>query len=58
MLEDESEITYHFEFASDIAFFDIIKDYRTPFTDAYLQLDNGQYFMRVRAIEDNNLFSD
>lgn len=58
MLEDESEITYHFEFASDIAFFDIVKDYKTPFTDAYLQLDNGQYFMRVRAIENNNLFSD
>ncbi|MEG1494729.1 MAG: hypothetical protein RR406_00295 [Bacilli bacterium] len=53
MTEDESDVTYHFEFASDIAFFDIVKEYKTPYTEGFIQLDNGQYYMRVRAIENN-----
>lgn len=54
VLEDESDVTYHFEFASDIAFFDIIKDYSTPYTEGYIQLDNGQYYMRARAVENGH----
>lgn len=51
MLEEELDVTYHFEFASDIAFFDIVKDYSTSYTEGFIQLDNGQYYMRARAIE-------
>ena len=57
VLEDESDVTYHFEFASDTAFFDIVKDYTSPYTDGYIQLDNGQYYMRARAIK-NGLNGD
>ena len=57
VLEDESDVTYHFEFASDTAFFDIVKDYNSPYTDGYIQLDNGQYYMRTRVIE-NGLNGD
>ena len=52
VLEDESDVTYHFEFASDIAFFDIIKEYKSEYTDGYIQLDNGQYYLRARVIQD------
>lgn len=52
VLEDESDVTYHFEFASDIAFFDIVKDYQSKYTEGYIQLDNGQYFLRARVIQD------
>ena len=51
VLEDESDVTYHFEFASDIAFFDIIKEYKSEYTDGYIQLDNGQYYLRARVIQ-------
>lgn len=51
MTEDELNVTYHFEFASDVAFFDIVKDYDTEYTEGYIQLDNGQYYMRCRVIE-------
>lgn len=51
VLEDESDVTYHFEFASDTAFFDIVKDYTSPHTEGYIQLDNGQYYMRARVVE-------
>ena len=51
VLEDESDVTYHFEFALDTAFFDIVKDYTSPYTDGYIQLDNNQYYMRARAIK-------
>ena len=57
VLEDESDVTYHFEFASDTAFFDIVKNYNSPYTDGYIQLDNGQYYMRTRVIE-NGLNGD
>ena len=51
MTEEELDVTYHFEFASDIAFFDIVKEYKTPYTEGFIQLDNGEYYMRARAIE-------
>lgn len=51
VLEDESDVTYHFEFASDIAFFDVVKDYNSKYTEGYIQLDNGQYYLRARVIE-------
>ena len=51
VLEDESDVTYHFEFASDIAFFDIVKDYQSKYTEGYIQLDNGQYYLRARVIQ-------
>lgn len=57
MLGDESDVIYHFEFASDIAFFNVIKDIKTPYTNGAVQLDNGQFYMRARAIKDN-LFGD
>lgn len=53
MTEDELNVMYHFEFASDIAFFNIVKDYKTPYTDGYVQLENGQYYIRCRVIENN-----
>lgn len=53
MTEDELNVTYHFEFASDVAFFNIVKDYKTPYTDGYIQLDNGQYYVRCRVIENS-----
>lgn len=51
VLEDESDIMYHFEFASDTAFFDIVKDYQTNYTDGYITLDNAQYYMRARVVQ-------
>lgn len=47
-----ADVKYHFEFASDIAFFNIIKEYYSEdFTDGLIELDNGQYYMRARVIE-------
>ena len=57
VLEDESDVTYHFEFAFDTAFFDIVKEYDSEYTDGYVQLENGQYYMRARVIE-GDLVSD
>lgn len=57
VLEDESDIMYHFEFASDIAFFDIVKDYKSNYTDGHITLDNASYYMRARVIE-NGLEGD
>lgn len=51
VLEDESDVTYHFEFASDIAFFDIVKDYKSKYTNGYILLDNSQYYLRARVIQ-------
>lgn len=51
VLEDESNILYHFEFASDTAFFDIVKEYKSIFTEGLIQLNDGQYYMRARVIE-------
>ena len=51
MTEDELNVTYHFEFASDVAFFNVVKDYQTSYTEGFIQLDNGQYFMRAKAVE-------
>ena len=48
----ESDIKYHIEFASDIAFSYIVKDYISEFTDGLIELDNGQYYARARVIED------
>lgn len=48
----QSDIKYHFEFASDIAFSHVIKDYISEYTDGLIQLDNGQYYVRARVIED------
>lgn len=48
----ESDIKYHIEFASDIAFSYIVKDYISEFTDGLIELDNGQYYARARIIED------
>lgn len=58
MLEDESEVIYHFEFASDIAFFDVVKDYKSKYSDGNIELDNGQYYMRARVIENETDISD
>ena len=52
--EVESDVKYHFEFASDVAFFDIVKDYySSEFTDGCIELDNNQYYMRARIIEND-----
>lgn len=51
MTGDELNVMYHFEFASDIAFFNVVKEYKTPYTEGYVQLENGQYYMRCRVIE-------
>lgn len=52
--EVESDVKYHFEFASDVAFFDIVKDYYSSvFTDGCIELDNNQYYMRARIIEND-----
>ena len=51
VLEDESDVTYHFEFASDIAFFDIVKDYKSKYTNGYILLDNSQFYLRARVIQ-------
>lgn len=52
--EVESDVKYHFEFASDVAFFDIVKDYYSSvFTDGCVELDNKQYYMRARIIEND-----
>lgn len=53
LTEDELNVVYHFEFASDIAFFNIVKEYSTPYTEGYVQLENGQYYMRCRVIEND-----
>lgn len=53
VLEDESDVSYHFEFASDIAFFDVVKDYKSQYTDGLIQLDNGQYYLRARVVQGN-----
>lgn len=53
MTEDELNVVYHFEFASDVAFFDIVKEYKTPYTEGYVQLEDGQYYMRCRVIEND-----
>lgn len=53
MTEDELNVMYHFEFASDIAFFNVVKDIKTPYTEGYIQLDDGQYYMRCRVVENN-----
>lgn len=49
----ESDVKYHFEFASDIAFSHIVKDYISEYTDGLIQLDNGQYYVRARVVEDD-----
>lgn len=50
----ESDVKYHFEFSSDIAFFNVVKDYYSEsFTDGLIELDNGQYYMRARIIEND-----
>lgn len=52
--EVESDVKYHFEFASDVAFFDIVKDYySSEFTDGCIELDSNQYYMRARIIEND-----
>lgn len=55
--EVDFNIKYHFEFASDIAFFDVIKDYTSEYTDGTIELEDGQYYMRTRVIE-NDMTSD
>lgn len=53
MIETESDIKYHFEFASDVAFFNVVKEYYSnDYTDGIIELENNQYYMRVRIIED------
>ena len=51
--EVESDVKYHFEFASDIAFFNVVKDYSSDFTDGLIELDNDQYYIRARIIEND-----
>lgn len=58
VLEDESDVTYHFEFASDTAFFDIVKEYKSKYTDGYIQLDNNQYYLRARIVENDSMNGD
>lgn len=48
----ESDIKYHIEFSSDIAFSHIVKDYLSEYSDGIIELDNGQYYARARIIED------
>lgn len=57
IVEDESDVKYQFEFASDIAFFNIVKSISSQYTDGYIQLDNAQYYFRARIIE-NEYYSD
>ena len=49
-LEGESDVIYHFEFSSDVAFFDIVKTYDSPYTNGVVELSNGQYYMRARIV--------
>lgn len=58
VLESESGIQYEFQFASDIAFFDIVKTYTSKFTNGLIQLDNGQYYMRARVNEKDDMSGD
>ena len=51
--EVDLNIKYHFEFASDIAFFNVVKDYSSEYTDGTIELDNAQYYMRARVIEND-----
>lgn len=51
ILASESDITYEVQFASDVAFFNVIKTYSSEFTDGLVELDNGQYYMRARVLE-------
>lgn len=51
ILESESDIQYEFQFASDIAFFDIVNTYSSEYTNGLIKLDNGQYYMRARVKE-------
>lgn len=58
ILESESGIQYEFQFASDVAFFDIVQSYVSNFTDGLIQLDNGQYYMRARVKEKEDMDGD
>lgn len=58
ILESESGIQYEFQFASDVAFFDIVQSYISKFTDGLIQLDNGQYYMRARVKEKEDMDGD
>lgn len=58
VLESESDIKYEFQFASDIAFFDIVQTYISKYTDGLIQLDNGQYYMRARVNEKDDMSGD
>ncbi|MGL4877988.1 hypothetical protein [Paraclostridium dentum] len=58
ILEDESDVTYHFEFASDVAFFNVVKDYKTSYTEGCIELESGQYYMRSRPIENETKLGD
>lgn len=51
ILASESDIKYEVQFATDIAFFNVIKTYSSEYTDGLTDLDNGQYYMRARIIE-------
>lgn len=54
IVEVESDVKYHFEFASDLAFFNVVKEYYSnDFTDGFIELENNQYYMRVRIIEND-----
>ena len=53
IVEVESDVKYQFEFASDIAFFNVVKSITSQYTDGYIQLDNNQYYFRARVIENN-----
>lgn len=55
MLDSEEDIKYEFQFASDIAFFDIVETYSSEFTNGAIVLNNGQYYMRARVVEGKKL---
>lgn len=52
ILRAESDIKYHIEFSSDIAFLHVVKDFLSDYTDGLIELDNGKYYARARVIED------
>lgn len=51
VLEDESEITYDFEFSADAAFFNVVKQYSSEYTNGLIELPGDQYYMRARVVQ-------
>lgn len=58
ILDSEADISYEFQFASDMAFFNIVKEYKSEYTSGSIELDNGQYYMRARVVEQKTKIGD